>query len=104
MTHPHPNRRFVPQAVLTRSGKINTAGASVNSAVRPVNTGGSKTTVNHYKQYQMLTKRDIHKVKDTTARDRAVVSENKGKGANAVKASACWGNPQQKEYKEKGVS
>ncbi|GKB99898.1 putative ribonuclease H-like domain-containing protein, partial [Tanacetum coccineum] len=44
MTHPHPNRRFVPQAVLTR-------------------------------------------VKDTTARYRAIVSENKGKGANAVKAS-----------------
>ncbi|GKC80673.1 hypothetical protein Tco_1131447 [Tanacetum coccineum] len=33
MTHPHPNRRFVPQAVLTKSGKINTA--------------GSKPTVNH---------------------------------------------------------
>ncbi|GJV81663.1 putative ribonuclease H-like domain-containing protein [Tanacetum coccineum] len=30
------------------------------------------------------------RVKDTTARDIAVVSENKGKGANAVKASACW--------------
>ncbi|GJT90265.1 hypothetical protein Tco_1079110 [Tanacetum coccineum] len=43
------------------------------------------------------------KVKDTTARDRVVVSENKGKGANDVKASTCWGNPQQKEYKEKGV-
>ncbi|GKA18545.1 hypothetical protein Tco_0698460 [Tanacetum coccineum] len=28
-------------------------------------------------------------VKDTTARDRAVVSENKGKGDNAVKASTC---------------
>ncbi|GKA68767.1 ribonuclease H-like domain-containing protein [Tanacetum coccineum] len=26
MTHPHPNRRFVQQAVLTKSGKINTAG------------------------------------------------------------------------------
>ncbi|GJZ73230.1 putative ribonuclease H-like domain-containing protein [Tanacetum coccineum] len=39
MTHPHPNRRFVPQAVLTRSGKINTAGVSVNTVVRPVNTG-----------------------------------------------------------------
>ncbi|GJT93883.1 putative ribonuclease H-like domain-containing protein [Tanacetum coccineum] len=46
MTHPHPNRKFVPQVVLTRSGKINTAGASVNTAgvsvntaVRPVNTG-----------------------------------------------------------------
>ncbi|GKF18911.1 hypothetical protein Tco_0063829 [Tanacetum coccineum] len=53
MTHPHPNRKFVPQAVLTR-------------------------------------------VKDTTARDRAEVNENKGKGVNV-------GNPQQKEYKEKGV-
>ncbi|GKF20812.1 putative ribonuclease H-like domain-containing protein, partial [Tanacetum coccineum] len=39
-------------------------------------------------------------VKDTTARDRAVVSENKGKGVNTVKASTCSGNPQQKEYKE----
>ncbi|GJU94980.1 ribonuclease H-like domain-containing protein [Tanacetum coccineum] len=47
MTHPHPNRRFVPQAVLTRSGKINTAGVCVNTAVRPVNTASSKTTVNH---------------------------------------------------------
>ncbi|GJW91693.1 ribonuclease H-like domain-containing protein [Tanacetum coccineum] len=47
MTHPHPNRRFVPQAVLTRFGKINTAGVSVNTAVRPVNTAGSKPTVNH---------------------------------------------------------
>ncbi|GJU29839.1 ribonuclease H-like domain-containing protein [Tanacetum coccineum] len=62
----------------------------------------------------MLSKEDIHKVqglltdilqtrtvlstpnvntariKHTTARDRAIVSENKGKGANVVKASACW--------------
>ncbi|GJW40308.1 ribonuclease H-like domain-containing protein [Tanacetum coccineum] len=29
-------------------------------------------------------------VNDTTARERAVVSENMGKGFNAVKASACW--------------
>ncbi|GJW54220.1 putative ribonuclease H-like domain-containing protein [Tanacetum coccineum] len=36
------------------------------------------------------------RVKHTTARDREVVSENRGKGANA-------GNQQQKEYKEKGV-
>ncbi|GJU62411.1 hypothetical protein Tco_1244246 [Tanacetum coccineum] len=86
MTHPHPYRRFVPQAVLTKSGKINTAGASVNTAVRPVKTAGSKPTVNHPRQYQMLIKRDIHKVKDTTARDRAVVSKNKEKRVNAVKA------------------
>ncbi|GJT65638.1 ribonuclease H-like domain-containing protein, partial [Tanacetum coccineum] len=109
MTHPHPNRRFVPQAVLTRSGKINTAGASVNTAGRPVNTAGSKTNVNHprpisnaYKKgYSQVTKPfnkystnknsifnkkvNTVRVKDTTAKDRAV------------------GNPQQKEYKEKGV-
>ncbi|GJU64124.1 hypothetical protein Tco_1245959 [Tanacetum coccineum] len=125
MTHPHPNRRFVPQEVLTNSGKINIAGASVNTAVRPVNTAGSKPTVNHprpisnsYKKgYSQVTrpfnkyseyknsifnkKVNTVRVKDTTARDRAVVSKNKGKGVNAVKASACWGNPQQKEYKEK---
>ncbi|GJX36202.1 putative ribonuclease H-like domain-containing protein [Tanacetum coccineum] len=45
----------------------------------------------------------VEKVKDTTARDRAVVTENKGKGVNVVKASSCWGNPPQKEYKEKRV-
>nr|GEX50700.1 hypothetical protein [Tanacetum cinerariifolium] len=31
-THPHPKREFVPQAILTRSAKINTAAASVNTA------------------------------------------------------------------------
>ncbi|GJT58902.1 putative ribonuclease H-like domain-containing protein [Tanacetum coccineum] len=127
MSHLHPNRKFVPQAVLTRSSKINTVGASVNTIVRPVNTAGSKTTMSHprpisnaYKKgYSQVTrpfnkysanknsifnkKVNTVRVKDTTARDRAVVSENKGKGVNAVKASACWGNPQQKEYKEKGV-
>ncbi|GKD18098.1 putative ribonuclease H-like domain-containing protein [Tanacetum coccineum] len=120
MTHPHPNRRFVPQAVLTRSGKINTAsssvntagssvnivGARINTAIRPVNTACSKPIVNHprsilntYKKgYSQVTRPfNINKnsifnktvntvrVKDTTARYRAV------------------GNPQQKEYKEKGV-
>ncbi|GJR06622.1 putative ribonuclease H-like domain-containing protein [Tanacetum coccineum] len=113
MTHPHPNRRFVPQAVLIIPGKISTAGASVNivgarinTAVRPVNTAGLKPTVNHprsisntYKKgYSQLTrpfninknsifnkKVNTIRVKDTTSRDRAV------------------GNPKQKEYKEKGV-
>ncbi|GKA05851.1 putative ribonuclease H-like domain-containing protein, partial [Tanacetum coccineum] len=123
----HPNRRFVPQAVLTKFGKINTVGASVNTVVRPVNTAGSKLTVNHprpisnaYKKGYLQDTRPFNKyseyknsifnkkvntvrVKDTTAKDRAVVSENNRKGVNDVKASACWGNPQQKEYKEKGV-
>ncbi|GKF37098.1 hypothetical protein Tco_0113856, partial [Tanacetum coccineum] len=112
------------------SGKINTAGASVNTAVRPVNTAGSKPTMNHprsisnahkrgysqvtrpfnkYSEYKNnifnkkvntlrvkdTTARDravvnTVRVKDTTARDRAVVSKNKEKEVNAVKASACW--------------
>ncbi|GKE18554.1 hypothetical protein Tco_1426131 [Tanacetum coccineum] len=114
MTHSHPNRGFVPQAVLTRTGKINTAGAKVNTAVRPVNNVSSKPTVNHpryisnaYKKGYLKVTRSVNKflanknsifnkkvntvrVKDTTTRDRVVVSENKGKWANAVKASTCW--------------
>ncbi|GKB72235.1 putative ribonuclease H-like domain-containing protein [Tanacetum coccineum] len=38
MTHPHPKRSFVPQAVLTRTGKINTANANVNIAGASINT------------------------------------------------------------------
>nr|GEU38601.1 ribonuclease H-like domain-containing protein [Tanacetum cinerariifolium] len=109
LTHPHPKKRFVPQAVLTRSSKINIAGASVNTAARLVNTTGSKSTVNHprlkskaYKRGHSQDTRPKNKfsafknsifnkkvndvrVNDSTARDRAV------------------GNPQQKKYKEKGV-
>ncbi|GJX67069.1 putative ribonuclease H-like domain-containing protein [Tanacetum coccineum] len=103
MTHLHPNRRFVPQAVLTKSGKINTVGASVNTAVRLVNTAGSKPTVNHPRPISDAYKKGYSQVTRPFNRDRAVVSENKGKGVNAVKASACWDNPQQKEYKEKEV-
>ncbi|GJS46715.1 putative ribonuclease H-like domain-containing protein [Tanacetum coccineum] len=105
------NIKFVNSAreIVEKSGKINTAGASVNTAVRPVNTAGSKPTVNHprlisnaYKKGYSKVKRPFNKyseyknsifnknvntvrVKDTTARDRAL------------------GNPQQKEYKKKGV-
>ncbi|GJX89662.1 putative ribonuclease H-like domain-containing protein [Tanacetum coccineum] len=48
--------------------------------------------------------------KDTTARHRAVVNGNKGKGINAIKALACWvwraknsRKPQQMKYKEKEI-
>nr|GFA03546.1 ribonuclease H-like domain-containing protein [Tanacetum cinerariifolium] len=95
LTHPRPKRGFVPQAVLTRPGKINTACASVNTTARPVNTAGSKSTMNHPrlkpKAYKRGHSHDIrpnnkfsaHKnnifnkkvntvrVNDNTARDRA---------------------------------
>ncbi|GKE48803.1 ribonuclease H-like domain-containing protein, partial [Tanacetum coccineum] len=141
MTHPYPKRSFVPQAVLTRTGKINTAGAndntagaSINTVNSLINTATSTLIVNHprpksnafkrgysqssrpFNKYYANKKNIINtnvntvRVKNTTARDRAVVSENKGIGANAIKASACWvwkaknsRNLQQKEYKEKAV-
>ncbi|GKB76769.1 putative ribonuclease H-like domain-containing protein [Tanacetum coccineum] len=126
MSHPHPKRSFVPKAVLTRSGKLNTANTNAVNTARPVNTVASKQTVNHprpinntfkrgYSQSSrpfnryFANKNSISKtnvntvsVKHTTTRDRAIV-RNKGKRANVVKASTCWDKPQQKEYKEKAV-
>ncbi|GKE77383.1 hypothetical protein Tco_1543503, partial [Tanacetum coccineum] len=114
MTHPHPKRSFVPQAVLTRIGKTNTAGASFNTIIRPINIAASTLIMNHprpksnaFKRVYLQNSRPFNRyyanknniintnvnttrVKHTTARDRAVVSENKGKWANAVKASTCW--------------
>nr|GEU48647.1 integrase, catalytic region, zinc finger, CCHC-type, peptidase aspartic, catalytic [Tanacetum cinerariifolium] len=108
MTHPHPKRRFVPQEILTKSCKLKIAGSPVNT-VRPVNIVDSKPFVNYsrpisnaykkghsqvirpYNKYLAYKKTiynkmvNIVRVKDTTARERAV------------------GNPQQKGYKEKGV-
>nr|GEW12180.1 ribonuclease H-like domain-containing protein [Tanacetum cinerariifolium] len=100
LTQSHPKRGFVPQAILTRSGKINTIGASANTVARPVNTVGSKSTVNHprlkskaYKRGHSQDTRPNNKfsanknnifnkkvntvrVNDSTARDRAVVNGN----------------------------
>ncbi|GJS19041.1 putative ribonuclease H-like domain-containing protein [Tanacetum coccineum] len=84
MTHPHPKRSFVPQAVLTRSGKLSTAGVAVNT-VRPVNTANTKA-VNIVRPVN-------------TANTKAV---NTVRSVNTA-ASKPIGNQQQKEYKEKGV-
>nr|GEW10674.1 ribonuclease H-like domain-containing protein [Tanacetum cinerariifolium] len=97
----------VNHKVLTRSGKINTDGASVTTVDRPVNTAGSKSTVNHprliskafkrgysqdtrpYNKFSANKSRIFNKkvntvwVNDSTARDRAVVSENMKREATA---------------------
>ncbi|GJX24770.1 hypothetical protein Tco_0231066 [Tanacetum coccineum] len=88
ITHPHLKRFFFPRAVLMKSGFkiLNTAkqsssraAVSVNTA-RPINTAYTRTTVN------------INTVREnvTTVGPNAVVSDNKGNEANAVKASTCW--------------
>ncbi|GJT94589.1 putative ribonuclease H-like domain-containing protein [Tanacetum coccineum] len=126
---PHkPDLIFIDEIVESKiniaGANVNIAGVSINTVNRPINTAASTPLVNHPRPKSNAFKRgysqssrpfnryyanknninvNTARVKNTTARDRAVVSENKGKGANAVKASACWGNPQQKEYKEKAV-
>ncbi|GKB51426.1 ribonuclease H-like domain-containing protein [Tanacetum coccineum] len=83
MTHPHPNRKFVPQAVLTRS-ITNAYKKGYSQVTRPFNKYSANKNSIFNKKVNTV------RVKDTITRDRAVVSENKGKGVNAIKASACW--------------
>nr|GEX99143.1 reverse transcriptase domain-containing protein [Tanacetum cinerariifolium] len=99
--------------ILTRSGKINTVGASVTTAARPVNIAGSKSHVTHPRPKSKAFQRGLSKdtrsnnkfsgnknsifnkkvhtvrVNDSTSRDRAVVNGNMKREVNAVKASAC---------------
>ncbi|GJW27269.1 ribonuclease H-like domain-containing protein [Tanacetum coccineum] len=116
MTHSHPKGNFVPKAVLMKSGikTINTAGQnfskatiSVNTA-RPINTAHPRPTVNSarttlnvfnrahshvrrpFKNSNLNEKVNTVKGNVTTAGPKAVVSDNKGNEANAVKASTCW--------------
>ncbi|GJU29873.1 putative ribonuclease H-like domain-containing protein [Tanacetum coccineum] len=91
---------------------VNTANTKAVNTVRPVNTANTKA-VNTIRSVSTTASKPINivintnvntaRVKHTTAKVRAVVSENKEKGENAVKASTCLDNPQQKEYKEKAV-
>ncbi|GJW19971.1 ribonuclease H-like domain-containing protein [Tanacetum coccineum] len=112
---------MVPRTVLTRSGPI-----SVN-VVRPVNTVQSRTIVNNAGPMKNVinnaystTRRPFNKItaannsnftkkanidkgtRVNTARPKAILSVVKGNKGNAVKASACWSNPQQ-DLKDKGV-
>nr|GEZ37012.1 ribonuclease H-like domain-containing protein [Tanacetum cinerariifolium] len=92
MTHPHPKRRFVPQAILTKSGKLKTAGTLVTT-VRPVNTANTKPIMNYSRPTSNAFKKGYSKAirlfnKYSTYKKYIFNRE---------------GNPQQKEYKEKGV-
>ncbi|GKA05072.1 ribonuclease H-like domain-containing protein [Tanacetum coccineum] len=115
------NWNMVPRIVLTKSGLI-----SLNTVI-PVNTVQSRTAVNIAEPMKNVfnnaystarrpsnkitatnnsnfTKK-VNTVKETrvnTARLKAVLSVVKGNKRNAVKALACWGNPQQ-DFRDKGV-
>ncbi|GKA15573.1 ribonuclease H-like domain-containing protein [Tanacetum coccineum] len=112
---------MVPRTILTRSGLI------LVNAVRPVNNVQSRTVVNNAgpmknvitnaystarRPFNKITvannsnfTKKVTTVKGTrvnTTRPKAVISAVKGSKGNAVKASACWGNPQQ-DLKNKRV-
>ncbi|GKD30856.1 putative ribonuclease H-like domain-containing protein [Tanacetum coccineum] len=86
MTHPSPKRNMVPKAVLMRSGLVSL------TTSRPVNIAQPRTIVNSAKPMTNV----------NTARPKAVLNVVKGNHVNAVKASACWGNPQM-DLQDKGV-
>ncbi|GJT15816.1 putative ribonuclease H-like domain-containing protein [Tanacetum coccineum] len=113
MTHLSPKRNMVPKAVLMKSCLV-----SLTTA-RPVNAAQPRTTVNSARPMKNVfnkahstvrrsinnktaTKNSNFNQKVNTARPKAVLNTVKGNHVNAVKASACWGNPQQ-DLKEKGV-
>ncbi|GJS69945.1 putative ribonuclease H-like domain-containing protein [Tanacetum coccineum] len=121
MTHPSPKRNMVPKAVLMRFGLVSL------TTVRPVITAQPKTTVNSarpmtnvFNKAHSTIRRPINNKTATknsnfnkrvntvsgknvnTARPKVVLNAVKGNQVNAVKASACWGNPQQ-DLEEKGV-
>ncbi|GJY47159.1 ribonuclease H-like domain-containing protein [Tanacetum coccineum] len=83
MTHPHPKRSFVPQAVLTRSGKLSTAGVAVNT-VRPVNTANTKA-VNTVRPVNTANTKAVNTVRSVnTAASKPIVNHPRTK-TNAFK-------------------
>ncbi|GKB53768.1 hypothetical protein Tco_0904521 [Tanacetum coccineum] len=71
MTHLHPKRSFVPQAVLTRSGKLSTAGVAVNT-IRPVNTANTKV-VNTVRLANTVTSKPIGNPQQKQYKEKAVI-------------------------------
>ncbi|GKA35081.1 ribonuclease H-like domain-containing protein [Tanacetum coccineum] len=122
MTHPHPKRSFVPQAVLTRSGKLSTAGVAVNTVkpvntantkavntVRLVNTAASKPIANHprtktnaFKRGYLQSSRPFNR---HFANKNSIINTNvnTARVKHTTASDRAVGNPQQKEYKEKPV-
>ncbi|GJZ06856.1 ribonuclease H-like domain-containing protein, partial [Tanacetum coccineum] len=130
ITHPYLKRSFVPQAVLTKSGKnytasakvniarasintvgasVNTAGANVDTAHRLVNTVASTPNVNHPRPKTNTYNRGYSHISRPFNRYFANKNNINNKNVNTVREKdttareRAVGNLQQKEYKEKGV-
>nr|GEX96009.1 ribonuclease H-like domain-containing protein [Tanacetum cinerariifolium] len=87
MTHPHPKRRFVPQAILTKSGKLNIAGTLANT-VRPVNTADLKPIMYYSRPISNAFKKGYSQAIRPFNKYSAYKKTIFNKEVNAVKASA----------------
>ncbi|GKE50444.1 ribonuclease H-like domain-containing protein, partial [Tanacetum coccineum] len=85
-------KTYVEQSVLMKSGfkTLNTARQSSSRAAVSVNTAYTRPTVNSAKPASNVFNRARHMENVTIVGPKAVVSDNKGNEANAIKASACW--------------
>ncbi|GJW52865.1 hypothetical protein Tco_0096950 [Tanacetum coccineum] len=86
---PQPNKAIIHNSKLTRSGKINTAGISVNTAVSPANIAGSKPTVNHPRPISNAYKKGYSQV----IRPFNKYSANKNRILNKKVNTTVIGNP-----------
>nr|GEU58037.1 hypothetical protein [Tanacetum cinerariifolium] len=124
ITHPHPKRRFVPKAILTKSSKLKTTGTPVKT-VRPVNISDSKPIVNYSRPKSNAFKSGYSQAIRPFNKYSAYKKNIFNREVNVVKALACWvwkakhssasntykkysyidaqGRSKYKEYKEKGV-
>ncbi|GJR47858.1 hypothetical protein Tco_1315961 [Tanacetum coccineum] len=121
---------MVPKVVLMRSGLVSlTTARPVNTAQprttvnserlitnvfnkahstvrRPINNKTATKNSNFYQRVNTVKDKNVNTARPkavvNTARPKAVLNVVKGNQVNVVKASACWGNPQQ-DLQDKGV-
>ncbi|GJY57898.1 hypothetical protein Tco_0457790 [Tanacetum coccineum] len=121
---------MVPRIILTRSGLIsfnaarpvntvqprttvnnarpmkNVINNAYSTARRPFNKITTANNINFNKRVNIVNDKNVNAARPNavvnTARPKVVLSAVKGNKGNAIKASACWVNPQQ-DLKDKGV-
>ncbi|GJU25637.1 hypothetical protein Tco_1164258, partial [Tanacetum coccineum] len=129
--HPCPKKNMVSREVLMISGLVSVNNArQVNAAYSKTTVNAARPKSYFFKTSHSIVKRPIYKkttfkksnfnqrintVKDknvnvarpkaivNVARPKVVVNVVKGNNVNAVKASACWGNPQV-DLQDQGVT
>ncbi|GJW37087.1 putative ribonuclease H-like domain-containing protein [Tanacetum coccineum] len=94
LTPPYSKRSFVPQAELTRSGKVNTADAAVNTArtintanSRTVNTADSTSIMNHPRPKTNAFKRGYSQSSRPFNRDYTIKNNIFNKKVNTVRVN-----------------